>query len=367
MWFCVIIVLLKSSVQSSASEYDFCEPDSDHCDQEGLYKHIGITSYEDFKIRKELDDDADLIQIRSSLSLSKIEKTINKYPNSPRAKLNKLFALQAVYSQENNLLPYSEYISTSNSLYSMLTSMEITPFMYTLVCTMWMEMVEEMNDVDGIVKATSSCLRRPDYLETKVLSNIRNYHVINKIILREYDEALDTMAMFQDEYKRRDEGTKQVDYFLQIAEQALLKSLRKEPNMDVKEKLKKNILKLREGSAEMFIIQKEKYENLIKLCSEESLGENTKNLFLEAAVEAGMFLSMMQRPTTIVGSLRSKPVWDLSELNNQAQTLIKDLQKNWEKVLYEGEELREKQSMWMKDDNLIVNGTWDVLQYIGGK
>ena len=82
---------------------------------------------------------------------------------------------------------------------------------------------------------------------------------------------------------------------------------------------------------------------------------------------SGMFLSMMQRPTTIVGSLRSKPVWDLSELNNQAQTLIKDLQKNWEKVLYEGEELREKQSMWMKDDNLIVNGTWDVLQYIGGK
>ena len=81
MWVCVIIVLLKSSLQSTPSEYDFCEPDSDHCDKEGLYKHIGITSYEDFKIRKELDDDADLIQIRSSLSLSKIEKTINKYPN----------------------------------------------------------------------------------------------------------------------------------------------------------------------------------------------------------------------------------------------------------------------------------------------
>ena len=81
MWFYVIIVLLKLSFQSTASEYDFCESDSDHCDQDGLYKHISITSYEDFKIRKELDDDADLIQIRSSLSLSKIEKTINKYPN----------------------------------------------------------------------------------------------------------------------------------------------------------------------------------------------------------------------------------------------------------------------------------------------
>ena len=67
------------ALQTSAFE-DFCERDSDHCDQYGNYKHISITSYEDFRIRQELDSDADLIKMRPNLALRKIEKTMRKYP-----------------------------------------------------------------------------------------------------------------------------------------------------------------------------------------------------------------------------------------------------------------------------------------------
>ena len=59
---------------------DCSERDSDHYEQNGQYKHKGITSYEDFLIRNELDADADLINMRPYLALRKIEKTMNKYP-----------------------------------------------------------------------------------------------------------------------------------------------------------------------------------------------------------------------------------------------------------------------------------------------
>ena len=74
----VCFALYYFALQTSALEDDFCERDSDNCDQYGNYKHISITSYEDFRIRQELDSDADLIKMRPNLALRKIEEKNEK-------------------------------------------------------------------------------------------------------------------------------------------------------------------------------------------------------------------------------------------------------------------------------------------------
>ena len=62
------------------SDPDYCEKDKDMCNENGFYKHIAMTSYEDYAIRDKLDDDNELISIRPTLALKKTEKALAKYP-----------------------------------------------------------------------------------------------------------------------------------------------------------------------------------------------------------------------------------------------------------------------------------------------
>ena len=63
------------------NDKDYCEMDRDRCDDEGVYKYMGVTNYDDYAIRDILDDDFELIEIRPKLAVKKTEKTLNKYPN----------------------------------------------------------------------------------------------------------------------------------------------------------------------------------------------------------------------------------------------------------------------------------------------
>ena len=62
------------------SDPDYCEKDKDMCNANGIYKHIAMTSVEDYAIRDKLDDDYELIGIRPRVAMKKTEKTLAKYP-----------------------------------------------------------------------------------------------------------------------------------------------------------------------------------------------------------------------------------------------------------------------------------------------
>ena len=79
----------------------------------------------------------------------------------------------------------------------------------------------------------------------------------------------------------------------------------------------------------------------------------------------GIYMSKYQRPTEIVPGLRSKPVWDLTDLDQDTVKMIQELQKNWKKILAEGTVLKEKESKWMEVQDLLEKGKWDQLQFIG--
>ena len=78
----VKIVLFINFIAFSTceSDPDYCEKDNHMCDNNGLYEHIAMTSYEDYAIRDKLDDDNELISIRPTLALKKTEKALAKYP-----------------------------------------------------------------------------------------------------------------------------------------------------------------------------------------------------------------------------------------------------------------------------------------------
>ena len=63
------------------SDPDYCEKDNHMCDNNGLYEHIAMTSYEDYAIRDKLDEDYEFISLRPRLALKKTEKTLEKYEN----------------------------------------------------------------------------------------------------------------------------------------------------------------------------------------------------------------------------------------------------------------------------------------------
>ena len=69
------------AVSTCETEFDYCMKDSTLCDDDGLYKHIAVTSYEDFVIREKLDDDYKEIGTRPKLALEKTENTLGIYPN----------------------------------------------------------------------------------------------------------------------------------------------------------------------------------------------------------------------------------------------------------------------------------------------
>ena len=95
-FFCTNISAFGDRVSSNCRN-DSC---SDHI---SIYDQISITNYEDFLIRKELDDDADLIAVRPHLALLKINKTIDRYPKRlPFIVLILLINIYIVQAQEQN-------------------------------------------------------------------------------------------------------------------------------------------------------------------------------------------------------------------------------------------------------------------------
>ena len=76
--FAVFIVFCAGNIQD---DRDYCKKDQDRCDDDGVYKYIAVTNYEDYEIRDRLDDEFELIGIRPKLALKKTEKTLQKYPN----------------------------------------------------------------------------------------------------------------------------------------------------------------------------------------------------------------------------------------------------------------------------------------------
>ena len=76
-------------------------------------------------------------------------------------------------------------------------------------------------------------------------------------------------------------------------------------------------------------------------------------------------MSKYQRPIEIIPGLRSKPIWNLNDLDKETVKMIQKLQENWKKILAEGQELKEKESRWLDVKGLIEKGKWDQLQCTG--
>ena len=78
-------------------------------------------------------------------------------------------------------------------------------------------------------------------------------------------------------------------------------------------------------------------------------------------------MSKYQRPNEIILGLRRKPVWDLSDLDQETIKMILNLQKNWQKILSEGIKLKEIESKWQVDEDVVEKGKWNQLEFIGMK
>ena len=55
----------------------------------------------------------------------------------------------------------------------------------------------------------------------------------------------------------------------------------------------------------------------------------------------------------------------MNGLGTETIRLVKALKSDWKTILLEGLELKKKEKMWMKEQRLLKNGTWDQMSFIG--
>ena len=75
-----LLVFFTSNTSEAFNSRDYCEVNSERCDEHGTYKYHGVTSFEDFNIKDQLDDDFELIKLRPKLALKRTEKTLTENP-----------------------------------------------------------------------------------------------------------------------------------------------------------------------------------------------------------------------------------------------------------------------------------------------
>jgi len=82
-----------SSVEHSPN---YCDVDPKSCNvNTGLYKNILVTDFEDFKIRKRLDEDLKGMRNPSESAKLAIKRTLEENPKSVRAKLNSIIIMDS--------------------------------------------------------------------------------------------------------------------------------------------------------------------------------------------------------------------------------------------------------------------------------
>merc|ERR1711892_1528093 len=191
------VVVFTSCSCNIAIDIDYCEKDQDRCDDEGIYKYFGVTSLDDYAIRDILDDDFELINIRPKLAIKKTDKIMKKYPNSPRAILNKALALRNANAQGEGTLAYPEYLSESMNLYSRITALpmlKITPGLSNYACELWFGLASSTTDTQTIVNVTSACLKRD--LGNDLIFSLRASQAINLFLEKNYKESLTSLKIF---------------------------------------------------------------------------------------------------------------------------------------------------------------------------
>ena len=78
--FLTLLLLFTTNASQEFNSRDYCEVNSERCDEDGIYKYHKITSFEDFNIKDRLDDDFELIKLRPILAFKRIEKTLEENP-----------------------------------------------------------------------------------------------------------------------------------------------------------------------------------------------------------------------------------------------------------------------------------------------
>ena len=108
----VFVCFIAFSTCESAPDY--CEKDNAMCDEDGVYKHIAVTSYDDYAIRDKLDDDHELIGIRPRAALKKTNQTLAKYPNRWDTNFIRTFLLKKCHNMlSKNLISVPEQCLTN--------------------------------------------------------------------------------------------------------------------------------------------------------------------------------------------------------------------------------------------------------------
>ena len=80
-----------------------------------------------------------------------------------------------------------------------------------------------------------------------------------------------------------------------------------------------------------------------------------------------MFISRYQRPLDVVRNLKGKPLWSASEMAENIQLFIRQLERNWKALAAEVEIVRNSSIRWRHDELLQVQGDWKFLQILTGR
>merc|ERR1711892_449309 len=367
----VFVTLFTSCACNRENNINYCEKDQDRCDDDGIYKYFGVTNFDDSAIRDILDDDFELINIRPKLAVKKTEKTLKKYPNSPRAILNKALALRNANAQGEGTLPYPEYFAESMNLYSRITALpleKITAGLLNHACELWFGLATSTEITQTIIEVTTACLNKNVSLGNDIIFSLRASQAINLFSAKNYKECLNSMDTFYAtvaDVQQKTGKTLTPQPFLKMVQLAANKILQNEIDQSSIESMQQIFDILRAEDPETLQQQKDKYDLFVEQCKEKEFKDESMRIMYEVGVDAGLYLSKYQKPTEIVPGLRSKVLWDLEDLEPGTVKMIKRMKESWETILAEGMELKAKESRWMEDKRLLEDGSWNQLSFIG--
>merc|ERR1712013_677576 len=354
-FFCVLFLF---TFIAGNVDNDYCEKDKDRCDDEGVYSYMGLTNYDDYAI----------ISIRPKLAMKKTEKTSNKYPNSPRALLNRALALHHAYTLSEDLLTYEEYLRDSMGIYNHILSLPVEVMMPGLLnhaCKLMFDLGTMTDNTSTIIEVTTACLHRNISLGNDLIFNLRASQAINLFLEKSYHPCLSSLNSFYSTVEDVQEKTGKPitpQPFLAMLHMVVKRILQVEVSTNQLESLRSILSSLRSADPEVLQQQKDKYDTLVEQSKERMMGEEVMEVMYQVGIDVGIYLSKYQKPTEIIPGLRSKILWDLADLDHNTAKMINKLKENWKTVYEEGLELKTKEVRWIEDKRLIETGSWNQLQ-----
>jgi len=257
---------------------------------------MDFTSYEDFKIKKFLDEDRIIIMQKPRLAVEHANNTLQRHPDSPRAKLNLLYALLIDQRSAEVHLPFDSYFTLSENLFMQLVEADSETIMVAVlnaVCEMWKNLVTAGNKPSSILQATNSCLAKPGFLRYELLMALRGLQATSYFLLQDFESSFQSLSSFFDLLKASKQQTGQqqeAEPFLKVFKLALTRVRTNEIQELESERLKEELDLWATTHHPEFQKQIMKYEDLMTKAKENQIEAEVIKIFRRAAEDVGMEL-----------------------------------------------------------------------------